>query len=106
MYCNYLGVAKTLLRACDGDLEVALNTHLNMEESISELNQKQSPGERPNSQSGGTEGLFIAKENEGCSSSSSVKDDETGINESILSLLVKLKNSFQGSPDRPARYGT
>ena len=70
-----------------------------MEENISELDQSQSVQETSKKQSEEIGGLFTARQKEEATHSSAVEMEEVvaGIDESILSLLVKLITSPQGS---------
>ncbi|XP_078377169.1 E3 ubiquitin-protein ligase ubr3-like isoform X1 [Oculina patagonica] len=96
-----------LLRACRGNLEMALNLHLDKEEAIPDL--EQAVGD-------------VAMETSSCSMTSSGGSHESpdksegssacpveGINQSILSLLVKLMSvmtsSTTSSPGRNPAYG-
>ncbi|XP_068671556.1 E3 ubiquitin-protein ligase ubr3-like isoform X2 [Montipora foliosa] len=83
------GVAINLLKACRGNLEMAINLHFNKEEIMPELAKAvddfamETNSEDPSSP--------------GTSDESKAVNESEGINQSILSLLLKLKSSMTSS---------
>ena len=78
-----------LLKACKGNLEMAINVHYSKQEIMPELAKavnnvamETSPGDPASAET---------------SSASDVSNENEGINQSILSLLVKLKTSMASS---------
>jgi len=77
-------VARSLLYTCQGNLQVAINIHLNMEDTI--------PDVIPCPDS--TQSTSTSEEEEMTSSSA---EQPVALNESILSLLLKIKAGLQSS---------
>ena len=98
-------MARNLLIACGGNLEVAIDMHFNMEESLPDLDE--------------TMGSVVMETTSipscpGCGNLATAQisgvqvgqatSAVTGINESILSLVVKLRATMQsGVPNSPTR---
>ena len=100
---SLLGVAVSLLKACRGNLEMALNLHFNKQEILPELDK--AVGEVAMETSSSMTESEVPSSLETANESGAI-DEYTakGINESILSLLVKLRssmiNSSSSSPGR------
>ena len=107
MRFSLLGVAVNLLKACRGNLEMALDLHFNKQEILPELDKAVGEVAMETSSS--------VTETEGPSSLETPNESDPidvhaakGINESILSLLVKLRssviNSSSSTPGRLVKF--
>ena len=104
---SLLGVAVSLLKACRGNLEMALNLHFNKQEILPELDK--AVGEVAMETSSSMTASEVPSSLETPNESDAIDEHATkGINESILSLLVKLRssmiNSSSSSPGRLVKF--
>lgn len=104
---SFLGVAVSLLKACRGNLEMALNLHFNKQEILPELDK--AVGEVAMETSSSITEFEVPSSLEAPNESGATDVQASkGINESILSLLVKLRssmiNSSSSSPGRLVKF--
>lgn len=85
-----LAVARNLLYTCKGNLEVAINIHLNMEDTIPDVIPCPDSAQSTSTTGEGSEEIASVQQ-------------PVAINESILSLLLKIKTNLQSSSS--SKYG-
>ncbi|XP_048579140.1 E3 ubiquitin-protein ligase ubr3 isoform X3 [Nematostella vectensis] len=104
-------IARSLLRSCRGDLSLAINMHLNMEETMPDLeHQPSSQPEEVSSMSSPAHPVGGCVPGGPDMPSSSQHQEEaaspTALNESLLSLLVKQKLAMQESASDASALNT